>query len=63
MRCVVTWANRQPAVACYVRTPGEAEYRPLAMDVLRFEDGLVREIVTFDGSLFGRFDLPASLPA
>jgi RNA polymerase sigma-70 factor (ECF subfamily) len=24
---------------------------------------LVREIVTFDGSLFGRFDLPASLPA
>jgi RNA polymerase sigma-70 factor (TIGR02960 family) len=62
MRCVVTRANRQPAVACYVRRPGDAEHRPLAVDVLRIEDGLVREIVTFDGSLFGRFDLPASLP-
>ena len=63
MRCVVTRANRQPAVACYVRQPGDAEHRPLAIDVLRFEDGLVREIVTFDGSLFGRFDLPATLSA
>jgi RNA polymerase sigma-70 factor (ECF subfamily) len=62
-RCVVTRTNRQPAVAFYVRTPGEAEHRPLAIDVLRFEDGLVRDIVTFDGSLFERFDLPASLPA
>jgi RNA polymerase sigma-70 factor (ECF subfamily) len=63
MRCVVTRVNRQPAVACYVRQPGEAEHRPLAIDVLRFEDGLVREIVTFDSSLFERVDLPASLPA
>ena len=62
-RCVVTRVNRQPAVAFYVRTPGEAEHRPLAIDVLRFEDGLVREIVTFDSSLFARLDLPASLPA
>ena len=63
MRCVVTHANGQPAVACYVRTPGTDAHRPLALDVLRIEDGLVREIVTFDGRLFGRFDLPASLPA
>ncbi|MCW3012693.1 MAG: polymerase subunit sigma-70 [Solirubrobacterales bacterium] len=63
MRCVLTRANRQPAVAAYVRKPGEAEFRPLAVDVLRIEDGLVRGIVTFDGSLFGRFDLPASLAA
>ena len=63
MRCVVTRANGQPAVACYVRKPGDAEHRPLAVDVLRIEDGLVRDIVTFDGSLFGRFDLPETLPA
>ena len=62
MRCVVTRANRQPAVAAYVRSPGSAD-TAAALDVLRIEDGLVREIVTFDGSLFGRFDLPASLPA
>lgn len=48
MRCVVTQANDQPAVAAYVRPPGSDGYRPLALDVLRFEDGLVREIVTFD---------------
>ena len=63
MRCVVTRANRQPAVAGYVRVPGEAEHRPLAIDVLHIEDGLVREIVTFDGSVFARLGLPASLPA
>src|SRR5688572_26130865 len=34
MRCVVTRVNRQPAVACYVRVPGEAEHKPLAVDVL-----------------------------
>jgi RNA polymerase sigma-70 factor (ECF subfamily) len=27
LRCVVTRANRQPAVACYVRRPGDAEHR------------------------------------
>ncbi len=63
MRCVVTRANRQPAVVCYVRRPGDAAYAPLAMDVLRIEDGLVREIVTFDARRLGAFDVPASLPA
>lgn len=61
MRCVITRANEQPAVACYVRTPGAAGYRPLALDVLRVEGGLVREIVTFDGRLLAHFDLPSSL--
>jgi RNA polymerase sigma-70 factor (ECF subfamily) len=63
MRCVLTRANRQPVVACYVRRPGDAEYAPLAMDVLRMEDGVVRDIVTFDPSLFGPLGLPATLPA
>jgi len=51
LRCVVTSANGRPAVAAYVRTPGTDAHRPLALDVLRIEDGLVREIVTFDGRL------------
>jgi RNA polymerase sigma-70 factor (ECF subfamily) len=39
MRCVVTRANGQPAVAGYVRKPGDAAYEPLAIDVLRVQDG------------------------
>jgi RNA polymerase sigma-70 factor (TIGR02960 family) len=58
MRCVITRANRQPAVACYVRRPGDERYVPLAIDVLSLVDGEVADIVTFDGSLFGRFALP-----
>jgi RNA polymerase sigma-70 factor (ECF subfamily) len=63
MRCVLTRANRQPAVAGYVRRPGDEEYALLALDVLRIEDGVVREIVAFDHSLLGPFDLPTTLPA
>jgi RNA polymerase sigma-70 factor (TIGR02960 family) len=61
MRCVLTRANRQPAVACYVRKPGEEAYTPLAIDVLRIVDGEVADIVTFDGSVFGWFGLPTTL--
>jgi RNA polymerase sigma-70 factor, ECF subfamily len=61
MRGVLTRANMQPAVACYLRRPGDSEYRPLAIDVLRIEDGRVAEIVTFPGSLFPAFDLPPTL--
>jgi RNA polymerase sigma-70 factor (TIGR02960 family) len=61
LRCVMTRANRQPAVACYVRGPGDEAYTPLAIDVLRIADGEIAEIVTFDGSVFGRFGLPETL--
>ena len=61
MRCVVTRANGQPAVACYVRRPGDNAYTPLAIDVLRIEDGAVTDITTFDGALLGMFDLPPRL--
>jgi hypothetical protein len=47
LRCVVTHANLQPAVAAYVCRPGESTWRALALDVLRIEDGLITEIVTF----------------
>jgi RNA polymerase sigma-70 factor (TIGR02960 family) len=61
LRCVVTRANRQPAVACYVRGPGDEAYKPLAIDVLRIAGGEVAEIVTFDGSVFAWFRLPETL--
>src|ERR671934_249832 len=61
LRCVVTRANGQPAVAGYVRKPGDAAYEPLAIDVLRVRDGVVTEIVTFDRAVFEHFDLPATL--
>jgi RNA polymerase sigma-70 factor, ECF subfamily len=47
LRCVLTRANAQPAVACYVKRAGDSEYRPLALDVLRIEDGAVAEITAF----------------
>jgi RNA polymerase sigma-70 factor (ECF subfamily) len=61
MRCVLTRANMQPAVACYRRLPGESAYRPLAIDVLRIEEGQVAEIVTFHPELFRTFGLPPAL--
>jgi len=62
MRCRLTTANRQPAVACYVQKPGTDVAKLFAIDVLRFEDGAVREIVTFSGdALLGRFGIPLTL--
>jgi RNA polymerase sigma-70 factor (ECF subfamily) len=61
MRCVVTRANHQPALACYVRAPGGEHYAPLAVEVLRIAEGRVSEIVIFDSSVFESFGLPAAL--
>jgi RNA polymerase sigma-70 factor, ECF subfamily len=47
-RSVATRANGQPAAACYLRRPGEPEYRAFALDVLRVEDGAVTEVIAFD---------------
>jgi RNA polymerase sigma-70 factor, ECF subfamily len=60
-RTVPTWANRQPAAACYLRRPGDAEYQAFAIDVLRVEDGKVVEITAFPADLFPAFGLPATL--
>ena len=61
LRCLVTRANRQPAVANYVRKPGDDRYEPLALDVITIADGAIIEIVTFDSSEFEKFGLPATL--
>jgi RNA polymerase sigma-70 factor (ECF subfamily) len=61
MRGVVTRANMQPAVAGYLRRPGDTEYRPLALDVIRIEEGAVAEIIAFPDTVFPAFGLPPTL--
>jgi RNA polymerase sigma-70 factor, ECF subfamily len=61
MRCVLTRANRQPAVACYLRPPAGSDYRPLSLDVLRIEDGALAEVTTFGSEVFPAFGLPSTL--
>jgi RNA polymerase sigma-70 factor (ECF subfamily) len=62
LRTLATAANRQPAAAHYLRQPGEPEYRPLALDVLLIEGGLVAEITSFVfPELFQAFGLPPTL--
>jgi RNA polymerase sigma-70 factor (TIGR02960 family) len=57
-RCRLTWANRQPAIAAYLRRPGDTEFRLFAIDVVRVEDGLVTEITAFLAGSCYEFDLP-----
>src|SRR5215472_16477855 len=58
LRCVVTHANLQPAVAAYVCRPGDSTWHALALEVLRIEDGLITEIVVFMADNFPAFGLP-----
>ena len=61
-RTLATAANRQPAVAGYVRRPGDSEFRALGLDVLRLEGDLVVEITRFvRADLFPAFGLPPTL--
>jgi RNA polymerase sigma-70 factor (ECF subfamily) len=53
----------QPAFAIYLRAPGNSRYRPLALAVLRVEQGRVIEVVHWDRpELFEAFGLPISFP-
>jgi RNA polymerase sigma-70 factor, ECF subfamily len=62
LRSVAVAANTQPAIAHYLRGPGETEHRALALDVLRIEDGRIAEISSFPSpGLFEAFGLPAVL--
>jgi RNA polymerase sigma-70 factor, ECF subfamily len=56
-------ANLQPAFAVYLRAPGEPRYGPLALAVLRVEEGRVVEVIHWDRpELFEAFGLPMSFP-
>ena len=61
LRCLTTHANRQPAVANYVKRPEDPAHLPMALDVLRVQDGAVIDIVTFGPEVFRAFDLPRSI--
>jgi RNA polymerase sigma-70 factor (ECF subfamily) len=62
LRAVATAANRQPAVAAYVRRPADSQYRALGVDVLRLEGDLVVEITRFvNADLFAAFGLRSTL--
>ncbi|GAA0342588.1 RNA polymerase subunit sigma-70 [Actinoallomurus spadix] len=60
-RLVPTSANRMPTAASYLRRPGDSEFRAFKFDVLRVEDGRIREITTFGPALFPHFGLPPVL--
>jgi RNA polymerase sigma-70 factor (ECF subfamily) len=61
LRLLPVRANRQPGAANYVRDPGSSEFRAMALDVLRFEDGRLVEMTAFPPELFGAFGLPPTL--
>ena len=62
LRHVVTRAGGQPAIAWYIRWPGNERFLPAAMEVLAFEGERVKEITAFaDPRLFPSFGLPAEL--
>ena len=62
LRGVPTQANRQPAVAWYLRPPPDPTYQALSLDVLRIEDGVVAEITGFvRPDLFAAFGLAPTL--
>jgi RNA polymerase sigma-70 factor (ECF subfamily) len=61
LRGVPTRANRQPALAAYVRRPGDSQYRAFAIDVLRVEDGLIADVIAFRPDVFPAFGLPPEL--
>ena len=61
-RCVSTGANLQPAVAIYLRPPGELQFRPLALEALTIHNARIVDIVDFGSpDFFARFDLPRAL--
>ena len=60
-RTIATHANRQPAVACYLRKVGDDTYRAFSIDLMRVENGAVVELISFGPdyqSLFTAFGLP-----
>ena len=62
LRTVATAANRQPAVAAYVRRRGDSMFRALGIDVLRLEGNLVVEITRFiRADIFAAFGLPPTI--
>lgn len=60
-RTRATSANLQPAVANYVRQPGDSHFRLFAIDVLTIRDGLITEVTAFGGDALEPFGLPRTI--
>ncbi|MFE0146196.1 RNA polymerase subunit sigma-70 [Nonomuraea sp. NPDC059007] len=52
--------NRQPAIAAYLRRPGEEVFSASWLGVFRMEGPLISEITTFDHEFFPQMGLPDS---
>ncbi len=60
-KLVATRANRMPTAASYLREPGDDRFRAFKFDVLRIQDGKIREATTFGPELFEAFGLALEL--
>jgi len=61
-RLLPTAVNRMPAAASYLRRPGDTQFRPFKLDVLRIEGDVVAGITTFGpASSFPALGLPGVL--
>lgn len=57
-------ANRQLGVAGYLLRPGEADFRPFSITLLRFDSGRIVDMAAFEQpSMFAAFGLPPLLAA
>ncbi|MFJ7215418.1 RNA polymerase subunit sigma-70 [Amycolatopsis sp. NPDC098790] len=56
-----TRANRRPAVATWLRRPGEAEYRWFGVSLLTIEHGLITELAAFESVPAAAWGLPEIL--
>jgi RNA polymerase sigma-70 factor (ECF subfamily) len=61
VKTLETRVNRQPAIAYYVLSAGDDNYRSLALDVLRIEGGEITEILAFGPKSFAWWGLPVTL--
>jgi RNA polymerase sigma-70 factor (ECF subfamily) len=58
-RCVVVESNAQPAIACYLRRPGEPEHRAWSISVLTLRADKIAALTSFLGDdHFTAFGLP-----
>lgn len=61
-KCLVTRANGMPAIANYIRRPGESHYSAFMLDVLRIENGAIAEVTAFElEGLIDAFAIPTIL--
>jgi RNA polymerase sigma-70 factor, ECF subfamily len=58
-----TRGNRQPAVATWLRRPGEAGYRWFGVTLLTIENGLVTAMAAFESVTAAAWGLPEEWPA